>query len=202
MGVLRWELVPGSVLVEELRSASGRARSEISTSPDPVTTAALLALEDRERGEWHGCQTYRRTNVDVTNEVMPTSGERVEEMKQPGPDGPISMVNLLKFKEHAEYEDGRETDLSGREAYQIYGREVSKLIRQYGGKVTFVGDVTFLALGQVEDLWDEVAIAQYPSRVELWEMSTSPVWLEISVHRAAGLAGQLNIETVSSTFEQ
>ncbi|MFT7598657.1 MAG: hypothetical protein ACI8TP_001580 [Acidimicrobiales bacterium] len=177
-------------------------RSEISTSPDPVTTAALLASEDRERGEWRGCQSYRRTNVDVTNEVMPTSGERVEEMKQPGPDGPISMVNLLKFKEHAEYEDGRETDLSGREAYQIYGREVSKLIRQYGGKVTFVGDVTFLALGQVEDLWDEVAIAQYPSRVELWEMSTSPEWLEISVHRAAGLAGQLNIETVLSTFEQ
>ena len=138
--------------------------------------------------------------MDVTNEVMPTSGERVEEMMQPGPDGPIFMVNLLKFKERAEYEDGRATDLSGRDAYQIYGRAVSKLIREYGGKVTFAGDVTFLALGHVEDLWDEVAIASYPSRAELWEMSTSPEWLEIAVHRTAGLAGQLNIETVSSPF--
>jgi len=138
--------------------------------------------------------------MDVTNEVMPTSGDRIEEMMQPGPEGPISMVNLLKFKEHAEYADGRETTMTGREAYEIYGRGVSKLITQYGGTVTFAGDVTFLALGQVEDLWDEVAIAQYPSRVELWEMSISPEWQEIAVHRAAGLAGQLNIETVATNI--
>jgi len=138
--------------------------------------------------------------MNVINEVMPTSGERIEEMMQPGPQGPISMVNLLKFKEHAEYEDGRETTLTGREAYEIYGRGVSKLITEYGGRVTFAGDVTFLALGQVDDLWDEVAIAQYPSRVELWNMSTSSEWQEIAVHRAAGLAGQLNIETVASGF--
>jgi len=138
--------------------------------------------------------------MDVTNEVMPTSGDRIEEMMQPGPEGPISMVNLLKFKEHAEYADGRETSLTGREAYEIYGRGVSKLITEYGGQVTFAGDVTFLALGQVEDLWDEVAIAQYPSRAELWEMSTSPEWQALAVHRAAGLAGQLNIETVATNI--
>ena len=69
---------------------------------------------------------------------------------EPGPEGPIYMVNLLQFKDHAEYEDGRTTDLSGREAYRIYGREVSKLIRGFGGEITFAGDVTFLALGQVE----------------------------------------------------
>ncbi len=138
--------------------------------------------------------------MNVTNEVMPTSSDRIQEMMQPGPEGPISMVNLLKFKEHAEYEDGRETTLTGREAYQIYGRGVSKLIGEYGGTVTFAGDVTFLALGQVDDLWDEVAIAQYPSRVELWEMSTSAEWQELAVHRTAGLAGQLNIETVPTKF--
>jgi uncharacterized protein (DUF1330 family) len=121
-------------------------------------------------------------------------------MMDPGPDGPIYMLNLLKFKEHAEYEDGRETDLSGREAYQIYGQEVSKLIGEYGGEVTFVADVTFLALGQVDELWDEVAIAKYPNRTALWEMSISPEWQAIGVHRAAGLAGQLNIETVASAF--
>lgn len=138
--------------------------------------------------------------MEVTNEVMPSSAERIGEMMEPGPDGPISMVNLLKFKDQAEYEDGRDTDLSGREAYQIYGRGVSKLIADFGGEITFAGDVTFLALGQVDDLWDEVAIAKYPNRAALWEMSTSPEWQELSVHRAAGLAGQLNIETVESTF--
>lgn len=138
--------------------------------------------------------------MDVTNEVLPTSRERIGEMMQAGPDGPIYMVNLLKFKERAEYEDGRDTDLTGREAYQIYGRGVSKLLGDYDGKVVFVGDVTFLALGQVEELWDEVAIAMYPSRAELLQMSSSPEWQEIAVHRAAGLAGQLNIETVGTAL--
>lgn len=135
--------------------------------------------------------------MDVVNEVMPTSRERIEEMMAPGPDGPIYMVNLLKFKERAEYEDGRETTLTGYEAYQIYGRGVMELLSEYGGELVFAADVTFLALGQVEELWDEVAIAKYPNRAALFKMSTSDEWRELAVHRAAGLAGQLNIETVT-----
>ena len=135
--------------------------------------------------------------MEVVNEVMPTSRERIEEMMAPGPDGPIYMVNLLKFKERAEYEDGRETDLTGEEAYQLYGQAVTQLLPAYGGEIVFVGDVTFLALGQVEDLWDEVAIASYPNRAALLAMSSSEEWRAAAVHRTAGLAGQLNIETVS-----
>ena len=112
--------------------------------------------------------------MDVTNEVMPTSRERIEQLMEPGPDGPIFMVNLLKFRDHAAYEDGRETDLSGRDAYRIYGAAVSELITQFGGEITFVGDVTFLALGQVEELWDEIAIAKYPNRAAILAMSSSP----------------------------
>jgi uncharacterized protein (DUF1330 family) len=135
--------------------------------------------------------------MEVVNEVMPTSPDRIKEMMAEGPDGPIYMINLLKFKEKAEYEDGRETDLTGYEAYQLYAKEVAKLLTEFGGKGIFAGDVTFLALGQVEDLWDEVAIAMYPKRADLLQMSSSKKWQEISVHRTAGLAGQLNIETVA-----
>lgn len=135
--------------------------------------------------------------MEVVNEVMPTSRERIEAMMEQGPEGPIHMVNLLRFKERAEYEDGRETDLTGRQAYEIYGRGVAELLPTFGGSIVFVGDVTFLALGQVEDLWDEIAIASYPDRNALLAMSSSDDWQAISVHRAAGLAGQLNIETVA-----
>ena len=140
--------------------------------------------------------------MEVVNEVMPTSQERIEEMMQPGPDGPIYMVNLLKFKDKAEYEDGRETDLTGFEAYQLYGRAVSRLIQAYGGEIQFAADVTFLSLGQVEELWDEIAIAKYPNRGALLAMSSSQEWQEAAVHRTAGLAGQLNIETVAQFVRQ
>lgn len=135
--------------------------------------------------------------MEFVNEVMPTSAERIQEMQEEGPEGPIYMVNLLKFKDKAEYADGRETNLTGREAYEIYGKAVFELLPKFGGKGVFVGDVTFLALGQVDELWDEVAIAMYPKRGDLFRMSSSKEWQEIAVHRAAGLAGQLNIETVA-----
>jgi len=105
------------------------------------------------------------------------------------------MINLLKFKDKAEYEDGRETNLSGRDAYMLYGAEVTKLLPKFSGSAVFGADVTHLMLGQVEELWDEVAIAAYPNRAALFKMSTSKEWQEISVHRTAGLKGQLNIET-------
>jgi len=135
--------------------------------------------------------------MEVTNEVLPTSAERIDEMMLPGPEGPIFMVNLLKFKDRAQYQDGRQSELTGREAYQLYGEAISKLIGEYGGEIVFYADVTFLALGQVEELWDEIAIAKYPNRAALLAMSTSQEWRDVAVHRTAGLAGQLNIESVS-----
>ncbi|MFM9971962.1 MAG: hypothetical protein ACKVQK_26580, partial [Burkholderiales bacterium] len=95
----------------------------------------------------------------VVNEVLPSDPARIQQMLEPGPSKPIFMVNLLKFKDKAEYEDGRATNLTGREAYMIYGRAVTALLPKFGGRAIFAADVTHLTLGQVEELWDEVAIA-------------------------------------------
>ena len=54
-----------------------------------------------------------------------------------------------------------------------------------------------LMLGKVEELWDVVALAVWPSRQAMFEVMQSPEMQEISVHRSAGLAGQLNIETAN-----
>ncbi len=133
--------------------------------------------------------------MEVINQVYPTEPEQIEKRLEPGPDGPIVMVNLLKFKEKAEYQDGRETNLSGYEAYMIYAQAVSELLKEFGGRVLFAGDVTHLSLGKVEELWDEVALAEYPNRGAMGAMAQSETFREIAVHRRAGLAGQLNIET-------
>lgn len=131
------------------------------------------------------------------NAVFPGE-DQIKDIQAPVAEGPIVMVNLLKFRDRAMYADGRASDLSGREAYMIYGREVPRLVRKHGGKIIYVGDVRFMMLGRAEPLWDEVALAQYPSQRALFEMSMSPEWLEIAVHRTAGLEGQLNIETTPS----
>ena len=110
-------------------------------------------------------------------------------------DGPFTMVNLLKFKDKAEYADGRETDLSGAEAYALYGAAVVERLAAVGGKPRYSGPVTGLMLGEVEKNWDMVALAEYPSLDAMKTMIMSPEYQAISVHRTAGLAGQLNIKT-------
>ena len=113
-----------------------------------------------------------------------------------GHDEPIYMLNLLKFKERAEYEDGRDSDLTGEQAYGIYGQAVADLLVKVGGAPVFSASVERLMLGEVEDLWDSAAIAMYPSRQAMLIMISLPEYQEIAVHRSAGLEGQLNIELV------
>jgi uncharacterized protein (DUF1330 family) len=135
--------------------------------------------------------------MQVENKLTP-SQEQIQGFFEPGADGPIYMLNLLKFKEKAEYEDGRETDLTGAEAYALYGAAVSKILINLGGGGMFNAKVERLMLGEVEELWDTVAIAMYPNRQAMMDMTQSPEYQAIHHHRVAGLAGQLNIETTSA----
>ena len=108
--------------------------------------------------------------------------------------GPIKMLNLVKLKKHAEYSDGRETNLSGLEAYMLYGKETEEHLKKVGAKVIFSGPVSRLMIGEIDELWDLVAIAEYPNRAAMLKMITDPDYIKSSEHREAGLEGQLNIE--------
>ena len=70
--------------------------------------------------------------MEVKNSVYPNEAQ-MQGFMQPGPDGPIYMVNLLKYKDVAEYEDGRKTGLTGRQAYEIYAGAVAELLVEFGG---------------------------------------------------------------------
>ena len=136
--------------------------------------------------------------MKVENQVIP-SIERIHEFFGPGaPTTPFVMVNLLKFKEKAEYPDGRETELSGAEAFALYAAEVVKLVEALGGRQVYAGAVTGLMLGEVEELWDLIGLVEYPSSEAFQKMMQSAEYQEIHVHRDAGLAGQLNIRIQGS----
>ncbi len=128
---------------------------------------------------------------------------KVENKVHPGPenvqaflagrDEPVVMVNLLKFREKAEYADGRDTDLTGQQAYGLYAAEMRKLVEADGGSFLFGGVVESLLLGEVEELWDVVGLVEYRSPKSLVRIASSPGFAEIEKHREAGLAGQLNL---------
>ena len=133
--------------------------------------------------------------MKVENKVTPNE-EQINGFLEDPEIGPISMVNLLKYKEKAIYDDGRDTNLSGEEAYGLYAAEVINLVEKYGGEFLFAGKVNRLMLGEVDEMWDSIAIAKYPNRKAMFEMTMDPEYQKIHVHRDAGFEGQLNIETI------
>lgn len=132
--------------------------------------------------------------MEVRNAVYPPP-EQAMQFFGGAEDGPFVMVNLLKFKERAEYADGSDAHLTGAQAYARYAVEVRKLVEDLGGTIRYGGQVTGLLIGEVEELWDMVALAEYPSLAAFQQMAMSPQMHAIEHHRTAGLAGQLNIRT-------
>ena len=65
--------------------------------------------------------------MDVENHIYPTRS-RVEELMADASDAPIVMLNLLKFRAKAVYSDGRASDLTGRQAYDLYGAAMQNVI--------------------------------------------------------------------------
>ena len=133
-------------------------------------------------------------NMTFENRMTHTQ-ERRDVLVRDNDKGPVSMVNLLKFKDKAVYEDGRETQLSGLEAYNTYGVPMGKLIAEGGGKVTYTSEVDSLVVGEADELWDIVVILEYPSREKFLELISSPEAQLLQVHRTAGLAGQMLLAT-------
>ena len=119
---------------------------------------------------------------------------QVEALLARDPGGPINMLNLLKFKERAEYADGSEPELSGQEAYMRYGTGVAELVTKAGGEFVFGSAANTLVVGDGELEWDMVAIVKYPSVTAFKTMVDSPEYEAIHVHRDAGLAHQVLVQ--------
>ncbi len=100
-------------------------------------------------------------------------------------DGPVVMVNLLKFKP-----DG------GAAEYAKYGAAVSQILNKIGARILFSGQARVCLIGKGD--WDAVALVEYPNKMALIRMAQSAEYQAIHHHREAGLAGQVNYAVVQS----
>jgi uncharacterized protein (DUF1330 family) len=134
--------------------------------------------------------------MKVENAVYPAA-DGIQAVTRDSSSAKIAMLNLLKFRSKAVYKDGRPDDISGREAYQRYSNAMTKIVEREGGKILFAGRIEGVVIGEIEGVWDVAAIMEYPSRAAFQRIVTLPEVNEISVHREAGLEGQLLIMTES-----
>src|SRR5258708_16178575 len=77
------------------------------------------------------------------------------------------MVNLLKFRTHAQYEASRpeaREGISGAEAYQRYGAVAQKCVAEVGGSIVWAGPQALVFIGGAEQEGDQVVCVRYPPR--------------------------------------
>ena len=102
-------------------------------------------------------------------------------------EGPIVMVNLLRFRARADGIDAAD-GISGVEAYARYGAAVQPFLERVGGEVLQALGAEAVMVGPAEPEWDMVFAVRYPSKAAFMEMISDPGYLEIHGHRAAALA--------------
>jgi hypothetical protein len=103
----------------------------------------------------------------------------------PDEDGPVWMVNLMKYREVADYADGRESTISGRDADDLYAP--TDTLAAIGAEVAFFGDVDQQLLGDAP-VWDRVGVVKYPTRRSFIEMQSRPDFQRKHAHKEAGMA--------------
>lgn len=114
--------------------------------------------------------------------------EGLKEMDQ----GPVVMVNLMRFREHSLDGDG-----SGWDAYLRYSALTVPMIKARGGTLLWTGDAKAVALGAPDHhQWDYLALVYYPSVAAFTDMMTSPDYENLcDPHRTNGCAEHVIICT-------
>ena len=106
--------------------------------------------------------------------------------------GPVVMVNLMRFRERSLDGDG-----SGWDAYLRYSALTVPMIKARGGTLLWTGDAKAVALGREEgNQWDYLALVYYPSVTAFVDMMTSADYeTRCDLHRTNGCTEHVIIAT-------
>ena len=113
--------------------------------------------------------------------------EQLMAMRESKTEGPVVMVNLLRFRDRAEAPD---ENLSGYDAYQLYAKEMKKFVESKGGRFLWGGRLDEQVVGEGGEIFHLIGLVEYPSRAAFFKIATDPHVQAIGVHRSAGLEGQ------------
>lgn len=105
-------------------------------------------------------------------------------------DEPIHMLNLLLYRDLAEYPEGHEhhgNGWSGRRAYEEYGITSGPIFRRVGGEIIWRGAFQCMVTGPENRQWDDGFVARYPNSGAFFEMIKDPEYQLAVVNRTAAL---------------
>jgi uncharacterized protein (DUF1330 family) len=121
----------------------------------------------------------------MANHINP-SPESFKAFRELTREGPIQMLNLVKLKEKASYDDG--TEATGAEAYTTYGKLSGPIFRALGGKIIWSGSPEIMLIGPDQgEEWHIAFIAEYPDIAAFVSMMRDPAYQAVTHHRTAAV---------------
>ncbi len=124
--------------------------------------------------------------------IMPSEQDLAAFMAHPRQNTPVVMINWLRFRPKAKYEDPNAKEITGQAAYYRYGKAAFAAIHSLGGRALFISRYQQVLIGNDgdpgEDLWNEFVLVEYPGRVTFKHMASLTRYRAGLAHRQAGLA--------------
>jgi hypothetical protein len=106
-------------------------------------------------------------------------------------EGPLVMVNLLRFRAVADYAASPElappAPISGRHAYDRYIRHTEPFLTRSGGSVELMGAGGAWFVGPADERWDLVLLVRQSSLDSFFAFATDEAYLAGTGHRTAAL---------------
>lgn len=128
------------------------------------------------------------TDAPTYLDVSPQAGARF--FGTPG-DGPVVMLNLLRFRDRADYTHAPDLEpqggTSGAEAYARYMRELEPLLAASGGEMLFAGKADAFLIGPEDENWDFAMLVKQASKASFLAFASDPEAQRITRHRTAAV---------------
>ena len=110
---------------------------------------------------------------------------------QRGITGPVTMLNLLRFREEADYSAFPDlapgAPISGREAYDRYVEHTEPFLAALGGELRFLGSGGHYLIGPLDERWDVAMLVRHQSVEAFLGMAQNQEYLAGLGHRVAAL---------------
>ena len=105
--------------------------------------------------------------------------------------GPITMLNLLKLREWADYSEtpelAPEEPVTGKQAYDSYIQHTLPYLRETGGELVYLGEGGNYFIGPEGEGWDLVMLVRQNSVKDFLAFATHEAYLKGIGHRTAAV---------------
>jgi uncharacterized protein (DUF1330 family) len=119
--------------------------------------------------------------------------------------GNIVMLNLLRFRETADYSASPELmptePISGKQAYQLYIEHTLPFLTNSGGEILFMGEGGDFLIGPTNERWDAVLLIKQNSVNSFIAFESNTEYMKGIGHRTAALADSRLLPIIETEFQ-